>query len=208
MRVRPSMRVVGRRPGATDSHLAQIRSNRERPNTRAAEQNRPRDTDVLRVDPRSVPRQRPSLVAILRADVRREKRTVAVVNRRAGNLRLRAQRRERGVRLLMIVERHRRRRVLAEDAGERVEIAQHLVAKRSAVVPGQPADSQQQRCQARQHEPGHQLAADREIAETRHLECGGSLPVILSRRRRVGEAEAPEDGRRTPRLGGFQSSYS
>ena len=116
-------------------------------------------------------RQRPRLVAILRADVRREERALAVVNRRAGDLRLRAQRRQRRLRLPVVVERDRRRRVLAEDAGQGVDVAQHLVAKRSAVVPGQRADGQQQRRQTRQHEPGHQLAADREIAETRHVGC-------------------------------------
>jgi hypothetical protein len=113
------------------------------------------------------------LLAILRAHVRCEQRVLAVVNRGAGDLRLRAQRGQRRLRLLVIVEGDGGRRVLAEDAGEGIDVAQHLVTKRSAVVPGQPADSQQQRCQTRQHEAGHQLAADREIAETRHVGCVG-----------------------------------
>ena len=140
-----------------------------RADARAVEEHRPRDADVLRIDPRAVVRQRARRVAVLRARVRREQRALAVVNRRAGDLRLRAQRRERGLRALPVVERDGRRRVLADDAGQRVDVVQHLVAKRDAVVRSQRADGQQQRCQTRQHEAGHQLAADREIAKTGHV---------------------------------------
>src|SRR4051812_34342294 len=72
------------RAGSSYGQLAQIGSNSHRADAGAAEEHRPRDANVLGIDPVAVARQCSRFIAIVGAGIRRKKLTAVVINRSAG----------------------------------------------------------------------------------------------------------------------------